>query len=179
MPQYSTPHVRTPYTDLSPITRNICEKLEDWEAVYVGSSEWGYTNFLQQLWDDHEDVIIVEHDVIPWPGAIEALWSCPCEWCYYPYDLDNPLFPYLGCTKIKATFMDKVPHVWEKQRESKVWEERANMPPWSWCDGWLWLMSGKMEGHKHMPGVVNANKAAWTPCKKGDKFHAEYALCPT
>jgi hypothetical protein len=177
MSQYARPKVRTPYTDLSPITRNLCEQLEDWEAVYVGGSEWSYTNFLQDLWDKHEDVIIVEHDIVFWPGAIDALWDCKEEWCFYGYDTNRPLFPYLGCTKITPRLMDKALNCWGEQRRIKNWIERPNQPPWSWCDGWLWLSVGKLEGHLHTPGVVNANRAAWEPCKKCGKNHAEYSQC--
>ena len=178
VPQYSTPHVFTPYTELSPITSLLCSKLEDWTAVYVGDNEWSYTRFLQERWDEHIDFINVEHDIVFWPGAIEELWDCSAEWCYYPYDIADPMFPYLGCTKITARLMDKAPDAWQRQRERKVWSEREGQPPWSWCDGWLWLMTGKMQGHIHRPGVVNANAAAWTPCPTCHKNHAGYIRCP-
>lgn len=177
MPQHDTPVIRTPYTDLSPITRMLCESYEDWEASYVGASEWSYTNYLQQRWDNHVDFINVEHDIVFWPGALEELWSCPQEWCYYAYDLSTPQFPYLGCTKIKATLMDKAPTVWEDQRRKRSWEERPSMPPWAWCDGWLHQAIPLEIGHLHRPGVVNANNAAWIACRKCKRHHPTYSPC--
>ena len=66
-----------------------------------------YSGLLIKLWTD--PFIIVEHDIIPWPGALTELSKCDQPWCGFPYRLSDQLPPrgqmprveaWLGCTKI-------------------------------------------------------------------------------
>ena len=42
-----------------------------------------YSLLINRLWQENEKFIIVEHDVIPWRGAIESIWDCPEPFCGY------------------------------------------------------------------------------------------------
>lgn len=74
------------------------------EARYVRlddaiAADYEYARLFRQLWDEGDPFVIVEHDVIPWPGAIRNLWECDEPWCAYPYYVRGGLHAILGCVK--------------------------------------------------------------------------------
>lgn len=46
-----------------------------------------YGRLFTDLWEGGEPFVIVEWDIIPWPGAVQALLDCPKPWCTYRYPL--------------------------------------------------------------------------------------------
>ena len=46
-----------------------------------------YGIYFAGLWDAGAPFVIVEHDIIPWPGAIRALLDCPEPRCTHRYPL--------------------------------------------------------------------------------------------
>lgn len=42
-----------------------------------------YALLVNRLWDEGAPFVIVEHDVIPWRGAVEELWECEHPNCTY------------------------------------------------------------------------------------------------
>lgn len=103
--------------------------------VDVSSSEDAYWQLLSSLWADGQDVVIVEHDVIPDADAIEDLLDCPEPWCAqpYPYVYDR-LNWGLACTMFTATAMKRVPDLWT---HVAVMSDYLH-PPLHWCrlDAW-------------------------------------------
>lgn len=57
--------------------------------------------------DPDEPFLVVEHDVIPWPGALAELQACPREWCAVPYRIHGAFMDGLGCTKFPAIAVDR------------------------------------------------------------------------
>jgi len=42
-----------------------------------------YGRVMASLWERGSEFITIEHDVVPWPGAIAQLWGCPQLWCQH------------------------------------------------------------------------------------------------
>jgi len=117
------------------------------EVWNVGINAKAYSKILFEYWNDHEGFIVVEHDIIPWPGALEKLWACKQLWCGHSYPLHaQGLFGgYLGCTKFSAELCDTYPKVM-----NRAWEES-----WQKIDGYVLTELRKLTGndcfHLHFP----------------------------
>lgn len=142
-----------PYTKLNPATR-ITVWEYDFEFVKL-KGKYGYSEFLKERWDEGKDFLLVEHDVVVWPGAIESLVKCTHPWCAFDYSKDTVWETQeaelrgipLGCVKITSDFIKQTPDIWD------------NPVDWHVCDLYLFKCA-KEKGlfpHQHFPGVVNAN----------------------
>jgi hypothetical protein len=128
--------------------------------VDVSGSKWAYLDYMAAAWERGEDFLTMEHDTVPWPGAIETLLDCPNPWCFFGFqqDLDfvatgaNPL----GLARFRAEFIAAVPDIWRLMRISY-----ANHPdPWRYLDVFLNKYATRLKGwraHQHYPAVLNAN----------------------
>jgi hypothetical protein len=69
--------------------------------VVVMKDDYDYAKMMKRLWLAAEPFVLVEHDVVPWPGAIRALEDCPEPCCSYPYPLgeQGEVWQALGCIK--------------------------------------------------------------------------------
>ena len=111
-----------------------------------------YAGILTDCWQKGETFINIEHDIAPWPGAIESLFTCNEPFCYYKY----PSWPRgtmqsgIGCVKFGAVLLSNIPDSWEN------W---GNVPWWD-LDGALIgdLKSHGYLGHEHVPGVAHVRK---------------------
>lgn len=121
-----------PYTDkLKAIVRDVL--LDNYKLParfeYVGDNDFSYWKLMRQLWSEHEDFVIVEHDVLPWPGAVEELLGCPYNWCSLGYKINVTstgragygAYHTFGCTKFSTGLMDAMPKVWDSF-ESHHWK---------------------------------------------------------
>jgi hypothetical protein len=109
--------VVVPYTDLHPLTALAVGP----EAVLSRmSAPTSYWRLMMTLWASREDFTLVEHDVVPAVGGLEALGACPEDWCAYPYDCGGHLMTALGCTKfssaIAARHPDLISHIAPEHR---------------------------------------------------------------
>lgn len=99
------------YPEVSPQTK---EALKDYDVDYVKlDNGLGYWRLLKSLWEKPEDVIIVEHDVVPWMGAIEQLETCDHDYCGYGYTEEGKEVNF-GCAKLTAKHMSQIPNLWDK-----------------------------------------------------------------
>jgi hypothetical protein len=159
--------IYVPAIEVQALTRHLLEMGGyEWLPVTVDTA-WGYSDYLQARWDERRDFINLEQDIVFWDGALETLWECPLEWCVYQYRRNELIHehstPFLGCAKITARLIEKLPDVWKRQRaEMNGWKE-VGMPPWSYCDSWLWTCAQDRDirPHQHFPSVVNANPSYW------------------
>jgi hypothetical protein len=105
--------VIVPYTEIHPLVKEVLDK-EGVEYVRMIDKE-SYWRLLCDLWALGEDVVIVEHDIIPWPGAIDELLKCPAGWCTYTYEMKEGFGVHhaFGCAKLGATLMSELPDVWK------------------------------------------------------------------
>lgn len=78
-----------------------------------------YYDLLHSLWHEGETFVIVEHDIIPWPGAVTAIYNCPEPWCTYPYN--NQTDRSLGCTKFSAQLLQDHPGALDEPTYDKSW----------------------------------------------------------
>ncbi len=51
--------------------------------VIVSEGPFGYGDNFADLWERGEPFIHLEHDIVPWPGAIDELAGCPESWCAF------------------------------------------------------------------------------------------------
>lgn len=76
----------------------------------------GYFRLLTRVWDEWEDTIIVEQDMLPGEGVIEDMLACDQPWCTSPYraspNKDVPdCIEGLGVVKFSAALKVDVPHL--------------------------------------------------------------------
>lgn len=121
----------------------LCLKAEGVEARYVQmEDDEHYSRLLGELWAKGETFIFLEHDVLPWPGALSQLWNCPEPYCAFPYQLSGCIGLAMGCNKFSA----------------KLISSHAFVKPCTWD-----VLDGKVKHslpypHMHFPPVLHLNQ---------------------
>lgn len=137
---------------------------DGWSAnyFYVGNSQEDYFNLLNSYWDKKQGFILVEHDIIPWPGALNTFLNCPEPWCGFQYLYPPPKgYKILanGCTKFSKTLIDAVPDLFDIiEKDAGLFFDPIEVPKgWTTLDGRMnaILRSFDFEPHVHMPPVVH------------------------
>lgn len=83
------------------------------------SGETDYYNLVKELWTAGEPFIINEHDIIPWPGAIEKIVDCPSPWCTFTYRSPAGwITDGLGLVKFEPL---RLPNIFKIDFEMKHW----------------------------------------------------------
>jgi hypothetical protein len=154
--------VVVPYANLYPETRAALEADGHVHAEYIrtGGEVFDYYNLLKQLWASQEGFVIVEQDIVPWPGAIQLLWDCPENWCGYAYELSVGFGAYLGCTKFSDDLVAENPSIIETIARLP----NHGMPPRHWARLDTRLKEvledyAKQKMHVHWPSVGHLNPA--------------------
>jgi len=148
----SQPNVVVPYADVNGTTAIL-------DAVKLNLANQGlkprlirmerdfsYDQLFRRLWDARQPFILVEHDIIPFPGALRELWMCPEPWCGFPYYVFGELRSYLGCTKFDPSRLGECPLP-------------DDLMPWQTIDKLIEksLMKRTFGGHLHSPPVTHLN----------------------
>jgi hypothetical protein len=107
-----------------------------------------YDQLFRELWDKAEPFILVEHDIVPWPGAVQELWACPEPWCGFPYSVFGQLKSYLGCTKFNPSQLGECPLPDELQ-SWQVMDRKIEAG----------MLKRGHKGHLHSPAVSHLNFA--------------------
>jgi hypothetical protein len=92
--------VLVPWADGSPhvqVLANLSAQGVTFKAVRMHTDQ-DYPHELAAWWADGRPFVVVEHDICPWPGAIDQLAECPQPWCALPYIEATRLAAFLGCT---------------------------------------------------------------------------------
>lgn len=119
--------------------------------VVVMTDDQHYGRLLEDEWATGEGFTILEHDVIPWPGALAALEECDQEWCGYDYPLGRRgmLGGSLGCTRFSAALTSHHPEV------PAAWRGCS----WQRLDGKVIAAASSATGmsyhHPHLPPVAH------------------------
>ena len=87
--------------------------------VPMGDDE-AYWRLLRDRWRDGGKFLLVEHDILPWPGALRELWDCPHRWCSLPYYLQSGVGYAFGCTKFEPAHLPDIGDVVEAL-ETRHW----------------------------------------------------------
>lgn len=106
-----------------------------------------YGRLFTELWQAREGFILVEHDVVPWPGALVALELCEYECCAYQYPSGSGAWAMsLGCIKFSGSLVRRIPYDLE-------WQNRW----WDELDGAVFAtLQGEVDVHIHRPPVAHA-----------------------
>lgn len=78
-------------------------------VVALVDDELTYAQLLEREWSKGGGFVLVEHDIAPWPGAIDALLACPRDWCAHRYPKGGRLVRALGCVKFSEGLVRNYP----------------------------------------------------------------------
>lgn len=143
-----------PYTHLSEATEMVlkAEYFNEVRFVDVGGSDEAYFNLVHQLWKEAETFILVEHDIVPWPGAIKMIYDCemPLCACPAPIGMFNGNYSGMGVGIVKlgkALMQDRPEHL-DDPALTKLWHK---------VDGETWgrLTESGIPVHWHNPPVIH------------------------
>ena len=104
-----------------------------------------YARLFTELWQARRGFILVEHDIVPWPGAIQQLDTCEHEWCAFAYPTSlSSRCQSLGCVKFSSALLERIPY-------DPEWQNRG----WDALDG---AVMGTLQAetvHTHEPPVAH------------------------
>lgn len=130
------------------------------ERVDVSGNPFGYLEHFQARWAQGRTFINMEHDTVPWPGALQDLLACERNWCFFGYlpgiDFVATNAAPFGLVKFGASLIAAMPDVWELMERRFVNDPCA----WSMCDIHFAEYArerGLFTPHQHSPSVLNAN----------------------
>lgn len=69
----------------------------------------GYPDLFKELWSAGEPFILVEHDILPYPGALNRLQDCEHPFCGVGYQVRDRIESWLGCTKFEPARLGNCP----------------------------------------------------------------------
>lgn len=149
-----------PYTDLNPATEMALkiEHKREVEFVDVSGSQEAYFELMRQYWREGEAFAVVEHDIVPWPGAIKALFDCPEPICAYeaPYGVYLPRGEvWFGCGLVRygQQLIARFPDHLEDPSLTRLWHKVDGEVTWRFFD------KGGPEMHWHYPAVLHLSQA--------------------
>ncbi len=115
-----------------------------------------YHRTLASLWHDGTGFILVEHDVVPPPGAFERFIQCPHLVCAHPYPCgaDDPVLA-LGCTRFSPELLEEFPFAMEDAADP--WNEAFPAMHWKRLDVRLFgsLAKQTIQCHSHLPPATH------------------------
>ena len=119
------------------------------EVVTLGN-DFDYERLLADLWQ-RGNFILVEWDIVPWPGLIRELIACParfCVSCYHNGGFDGGWGFSLGCVKFSTDFI----------RDHEVDLHLLRSTDWRNLDTVFWKELRHPPAHIHHPGVGHASR---------------------
>ena len=122
--------------------------------VILTEDDHAYGRLLERLWREHTGFVLLEWDIVPWPGAIRELWHCPLPFCQHRYAYAGELKMHMGCVKFSGLFTSKHRGIpFEQQWPQQHWSELAGHVT-------AWIANRVERPHEHWP--------AFAHCKAGD-----------
>ena len=110
--------------------------------------DFAYDQLFRALWADGYAFVLIEHDIVAWPGAVQQIWSCDHAWCGCPYYVFGELRSYLGCTKFDPRRLGSCP----VSGELKNWQLLDQIIERE-------LITRQYQKHLHQPAVTHLNFA--------------------
>jgi hypothetical protein len=108
---------------------------------------------LAEIWRLGKGFIHLEHDNVPWPGALDDLCRCRrSAWCGYWYPLGGPgaLAPGIGCLRVSRELVREHPDLHERWHGVEWWGLDAAVT------AALAEVTGWSHYHLHWPAVAHA-----------------------
>ncbi len=115
-----------------------------------------YPDLLLRHFREGAAFCVVEHDVLPWPGALAELAACPEPWCGYAYSPGRHLrVPTLGCVRFRAEFLAAVADALTVD----AWRVDLFPRTWQYVDQQIAVTARRrgFEWHQHFPAVTHAH----------------------
>jgi hypothetical protein len=114
--------------------------------IDLAADHESYWRLLAAEWARPEDLLLVEHDMLPAPGVTESMTACPRPWCTSPYRIEHSwLDDGLGCVKLAARL---------KQRHPDLMTRLGEISDGSPAKDWHRLdtrLSALLRGHGYRP----------------------------
>jgi hypothetical protein len=124
------------------------------ETVDVSANETAYHDLLARLWREGRTLVVVEHDIVVYPGAIGAMLDCPEPWCVTVYRVNAEYDGHLGCVRFSERLLAEVPDAMDEAGRLTY-----GPPPryWGWVDGRLAQILDRhgYHKHRHWPAVTH------------------------
>jgi hypothetical protein len=131
-----------PNVGLDPLTAAYIDGL-GFELIEMDNG-LGYWRLLRDFWRAREPVLIIEHDVVPWDGAVDELEACSEPWCAGGY---NEHDTNLGLVKFTPEHMAQIPDVWDRM-ELRNWRDCH-------CHHGITYERAGIAAHRHGPPMLN------------------------
>ena len=151
-----------PYTRLrEEVTARLEASGHSFERCDLSGSIFDYSALMEGLWQPSTPgVVLVEHDVVIEPGAIDELLACPEDWCAFQvtYLGQEGGHPGLGCVKFSQALIARHPDAMELA--GQIWDQEHQ--PRHWCltpDARVltadlrWLPLGEVKVGDHLIGA--------------------------
>jgi hypothetical protein len=138
--------VVVPFSNLHPVTKAVLDSYKLPVCYVPLEDDDAYRRLLQRLWHEGQSVILIEQDIVCWPGALEELAGCSCVWGSYTYRMHGGLGIHhmFGATKITSHLMEATAGVWDEPGRWDVLDQR------------LWFAArDRFEPHPHRPPVIH------------------------
>jgi hypothetical protein len=71
--------------------------------------QFGYYKALAGLWEQREGFVMIEGDIVVWPGAVQAMIDHPADWVARSYWINGELRPAFGCVKFSSALIERHP----------------------------------------------------------------------
>ena len=148
-----------PYVNLNPATEWVLqtEHFNDTLFAYVGNTEYDYFELVYRHWKIGEKFIVVEQDIIPWPGLLTQLDSCFADLClvFAPHGPGDDLAGYSygwGIWRFNSSLLQSHRYHLDDPKLTRKWSR---------IDGEVVtrLIEGNIATpHIHNPPVVHMNR---------------------
>jgi hypothetical protein len=125
--------------------------IEGYEVLEVQMADpQHYGRLVKQMWDIGNGFVLVEDDVVPWPGAVAQMLGCEHDWCAFPFPRtaaeEGGWVLGLGCARFS--------HALVRRYDMRILDGSQR---WDEVDGALMgvLRTGGEECHGHAPPVAH------------------------
>lgn len=119
-----------PHVTIQPETRAALDASGyPWEAISTAGPDTAYHELLAGLWADGRTFALVEHDIVPWRGALAELEACPEPWCAFTYPYQGGMHAGLGCARFRDSLLGAFPSA----VAATLAEESPVHPRGFWC----------------------------------------------
>jgi hypothetical protein len=128
--------------------------------VDVSSDDQAYWRLLRDLWHAGDDFIVVEQDIVVWPGLLNEMSECTQDWCSSPYRMSDIETTALGCVKFGSPLLTRTAGLLDG-----ILEQHRS---WQGLDG---MLTGELhrrgyQEHVHLPAVRHLHKPTTQPPRR-------------